>query len=143
MRRHNHLTSITDVRSTGYVAITFHGEKPDEGVRGDRTPGDGGGGSGCPGGSPRVAECSHGELGGQPSPRIPPAQFVSDYAGVLPDVSDGQLPTCAFQITYDVGVGHEVGYFVGAGKAVGAARASAVMAAAGYEGETTSSRAAS
>ncbi|HEV7743254.1 MAG TPA: hypothetical protein VGO65_12635 [Pseudolysinimonas sp.] len=26
----NHLTSITDVRSTGYVAITFHGEKPPE-----------------------------------------------------------------------------------------------------------------
>ncbi len=26
----NHLTSITDVRSTGYVAITFHGEKPTE-----------------------------------------------------------------------------------------------------------------
>jgi hypothetical protein len=24
----NHLTSITDVRATGYVAITFHGEKP-------------------------------------------------------------------------------------------------------------------
>jgi hypothetical protein len=26
----NHLTSITDVRATGYVAITFHGEKPPE-----------------------------------------------------------------------------------------------------------------
>ncbi|CAN5477598.1 hypothetical protein BH09ACT4_BH09ACT4_06540 [soil metagenome] len=26
----NHLTAITDVRSTGYVAITFHGEKPPE-----------------------------------------------------------------------------------------------------------------
>ncbi len=26
----NHLTAITDVRATGYVAITFHGEKPPE-----------------------------------------------------------------------------------------------------------------
>jgi hypothetical protein len=53
-------------------------------------------------------------------------------------VSDGQLPTCAFQITYDVGVGHEVGYFVGAGKPL-VQHALGVMAAAGYEGETTSS----
>jgi hypothetical protein len=133
----NHLTSITDVRSTGYVAITFHGEKPDEGVAATEPPGDGGGGSGCPGGLLAWLNARMANSGGTVT-AIPPAQFVSDYAGVLPDVSDGQLPTCAFQITYDVGVGHEVGYFVGAGKPL-VQHALAVMAAAGYEGETTSS----
>jgi hypothetical protein len=34
----NHLTSITDVRATGYVAITYHGEKPPEPTPGPSTP---------------------------------------------------------------------------------------------------------
>ncbi|HEX7835676.1 MAG TPA: hypothetical protein VF479_09440 [Pseudolysinimonas sp.] len=33
----NHLTSITDVRATGYVAIIFHGEKPPEPTPGEST----------------------------------------------------------------------------------------------------------
>ena len=34
----NHLTSITDVRSTGYVAITYHGEKPLEPTPAESAP---------------------------------------------------------------------------------------------------------
>jgi hypothetical protein len=126
-----HLTAITDVRSTGYVAITFHSAPPSSTPT--SPPADAAppvGSSECPSSLLPYLQATYG-TGGTVVNQITPAQFVDDYAGVLPGLTDGRLPSCAFQLVHPVGVGHEFGYFIGADQAL-VDHAVGVMNGAGY-----------
>jgi len=127
----NHLTSITDVRSTGYVAITFHSEPPPAttpSASPTKPPADASGE--CPTGLLAYLTATYSSSNLTVN-SIAPAQFLADYAGVLPNLSRGVLPSCAFQLVSDVGIGHEFAYFVGADETL-VAHARSVMIAAGY-----------
>lgn len=127
-----HLTSITDVRATGYVAITFHSEPPASTPTAAPTkpPADASSGS-CPAGLLEYHTAIYAPTDVTVN-SITPAQFLSDYSGVFPNLTGGIAPTCAFQFVSDLGIIlHEKAYFVGANESL-VTHAVSVMNAAGY-----------
>ncbi len=111
-----HLTAITDVRSTGYVAITFHSAPPSSTPTAPApNPSSPPAASGCPSTLYPYLQATYNDDRTVVN-EIPPTQFLADYAGELPNVSNGVLPTCAFQFVHAAGASSDVGYFVGAGQ---------------------------
>ena len=126
-----HLTAITDVRSTGYVAITFHSAPPSSTPTAPApNPSSPPASSECPSTLYPYLQATFGNDRTAVN-QIPPAQFLADYAGELPNVSNGVLPSCAFQLVHAAGASQDIGYFVGSGQSL-VDHAVAVMLGAGY-----------
>ncbi|MEO8093387.1 MAG: hypothetical protein ABI632_00510 [Pseudolysinimonas sp.] len=133
------LTSLTNVKSSVDVPITFHGDPPPETAKPSTAP------STKPGGCPAdllsnyEAHDTASTVNTVSYALITPDEFLSDTAPYYPGLTGGKLPTCALSRTESGANGTQIleaAYFVGSGPELVPTVISALNAA-GFTGDTT------
>jgi hypothetical protein len=135
----NHLTSLTDVRATGYVAITFHSEPPSNPpMAGATSPPAPGSATGCPSGMLQYVSDKN-AVAHLVVSELTPQQFLAQTQARFPNLTGGLVPSCAFELT-SATTGNPLGpvaYFFGADTGLVALAVPVVRAAGFTEGEAS------